>query len=174
MISVLLVNSYDAREMYAEYLRAHHVGVEAVAVPEAALVTLTAIAPDVIVTDFTFQGSSLDGPAFIRLVRAQPQFQETPVIVVSGYVREEDRRAARDAGADLFLLSPCLPSDLFATIGASVACRAKGERIPWNWPSSSAATNPPGLDRRTRPATGAGGPSPFGAASSAHRTPDRT
>jgi CheY-like chemotaxis protein len=161
MISVLLVNSYDAREMYAEYLRAHQVAVEDVAVPEEALVTLTAFAPDVIVTDFTFQGSPLDGPAFVRLLRGQPEFQRTPVIVVSGYVRAEDRQEARDAGADRFLLSPCLPSDLLTEIGETVACRRRGERIPWNSPPASTATNPPSSDRRIRPSITAGAPSSF-------------
>src|SRR2546421_10715927 len=97
--TVLLLNSFDGRDMYAEYLRHRDLTVATAARPEDALDMLETIKPDVIVSDSVFRASELDGPGFIQAVRQRTVSALTPVIVISGYVREEDRRAARAAGA---------------------------------------------------------------------------
>ena len=48
--TVLLVNSFDGREMYAEFLRAHDLMVYEAARPEDAVLFDT-IHPDIVVTD---------------------------------------------------------------------------------------------------------------------------
>src|SRR5947207_3219968 len=102
---------------------------------------LETIKPDVIVSDSVFRASELDGPGFIQAVRQRTVSALTPVIVISGYVREEDRRAARAAGADRYLLKPLLPEALYGEITNALRARARGQRMAWNWSEAS-------LDRR--------------------------
>src|SRR5436305_185690 len=107
--TVLVINSFDGREMYADFLRANGLVVAEAAAPEAAFVHLDTVDPHVVVTDFVFVGSSYDGPACLRALRARVD-RATSIIVVSGYVRQEDRDQAHASGADLYLVKPALPS----------------------------------------------------------------
>ena len=129
---VLLVNSYDERGMYGEFLRHHRLVVDDFARPEEALASLNHHVPDVIVTDFVFTGSEMDGPSFIRSVRARLD-EATSIVVVSGYGRQEDGERARAAGADLFLVKPVLPRDVLYDVRRALARRLDGHRLQWNW-----------------------------------------
>jgi CheY-like chemotaxis protein len=130
--SVLLVNSYDERAMYGEFLRHHRLVVDDFARPEEALASLDHHVPDVIVTDFVFVDSQMDGPSFIRILRARLD-EATSIVVVSGYGRQEDGERARAAGADLFLIKPVLPRDVLYEIRRALARRGEGHRLQWNW-----------------------------------------
>jgi DNA-binding response OmpR family regulator len=139
---VLLVNSFDDREMYAEYLRDAGLVVHALADPDAATQLLPAITCDVAITDMVFARGTISGPAFIRTLRTHLD-RATSIIVVSGRVRQEDREEARRAGADLFLVKPALPSAVLFEVRRALERRKQGRRIEWNWrdmpPSISAA-----------------------------------
>jgi DNA-binding response OmpR family regulator len=139
---VLLVNSFDDREMYAEYLRDAGFLVHAVADPAVALGMLPAISCDVAITDLVFAAGCIPGAAFTRELRARLD-PSTSIIVVSGCVRLEDREEARQAGADLFLIKPALPSAVLFEVRRALMLRKQGRRIEWNWrdlpPSASAA-----------------------------------
>ena len=114
---VLVVNGYaDGRDMYADYLRFNGFMVDAASDPVEALHRIQAVAPDVIVTDFAFPGSGPAGPAFIARVRDMAFGQAPCIIVISGFTQSTDRRQAREAGADRFLLKPCLPKALLRII----------------------------------------------------------
>jgi CheY-like chemotaxis protein len=102
--------------MYARYLQHEGLSVCQARSPATALKALRHIRPDVVVTDYVFPRTRIDGPAFIRQVRKISQRTQPTIIVVSGLVRQEDAQRARAAGADLFLLKPCLPEDLLADI----------------------------------------------------------
>jgi CheY-like chemotaxis protein len=137
-VSVLVVDSSDGGPMYAEFLRSRGFTAWEVATPEQALNRLRTHIPDVVVTDLAFEKSGFDGPAFIRDLRHMPALRNTPVIVVSGFVRVEDRLRARDAGANLFLIKPCLPDDLATQVNDAVATAREGRAIVWNWPDTQA------------------------------------
>jgi len=109
---ILLVNCFDERAMYAEYLE--HVGwhpVQACEVDEA-FATALVVQPDVVVTDMVLPNLGRDGLNLIRQLRANPRTERVCIIVVSGLVTPVDRRDAESAGADVFLMKPCLPQDL--------------------------------------------------------------
>jgi two-component system, cell cycle response regulator DivK len=146
---VLLVNSFDDREMYAEYLRDAGLIVHAIADPAVALGLLPAISCDVVITDLVFAPGAISGTAFTREVRGRLD-PSTSIIVVSGCVRQEDRDGARQAGADLFLVKPALPSAVLFEVRRALALRKLGRRIEWNWHDlpPSASANP---SRRRRP-----------------------
>jgi len=147
-IRIVIVNSFDSGPMYAEYLRSRHLVVHWFSSPDAAQPQLADIGPDVIVTDFVFHRGDTDGPSFIRSVRTMNGFAEVPIVVVSGYVRAVDRMVAREAGATMFLHKPCLPDQLITAIWDVVACRLRGEAMPWNWEPEVPAAAPPTGDRR--------------------------
>jgi DNA-binding response OmpR family regulator len=130
--TVLLVNGFDGREMYADYLRANALLVSDADTPERALRTLESVDPHVVVTDFVFQDSSYDGAGLVRALRTRVD-GATSIIVVSGLARQEDREAARAAGADLYLVKPALPSALLYEVRRALLLRRSGRRLSWNW-----------------------------------------
>ena len=102
--------------MYAEYLRFHGLVVDAVSNPIEALRLIGLSTPDVIVTDFVFPTGQIDGPDFVTRARLSTASQQPFVIVISGFTQRADETRARQAGADRFLLKPCLPKALLREI----------------------------------------------------------
>ncbi|HXC50766.1 MAG TPA: ATP-binding protein [Candidatus Limnocylindrales bacterium] len=72
--------------------------------------------PSVVISDLAMPGE--DGYSFIRRLRAREQRggRQIPAIALTGYVRVEDRRAALEAGFNVFVPKPVEPSELIATI----------------------------------------------------------
>ena len=131
---VVIVDSYrDEGEMYAEYLRSTGAFVEYVRTPEEALPRLRSRPPAVIVADMVFQGSNYDGPAFVHEVRALSTCATTNCIIVSGFPGASDRQRARAAGADLFLVKPCLLEELRWHIARALSAYERNTRAEWNW-----------------------------------------
>ena len=132
--------------MYGEYLRHHRLEVDRCGTPEDALDLLNRQRPDVIVTELVFARRNMTGPAFIQTTRRTVD-NVTSIIVVSGFVRFEDREVAREAGADLFLPKPALPRDVLYQIRRARAAKIDGARLLWNWTQPPA--DPPSIERRT-------------------------
>src|SRR5204862_4727421 len=106
--SVLVVNSFECREMDAAFLPARTTHVDVAQLADA-LAQLDTAQPDVVVTDTVFRGTDVDGAGVIRELRRRLE-GETSIIVVSERARREDREQARAAGADCYLLKPVLPN----------------------------------------------------------------
>ena len=145
--TVLLVNSFDGREMYAEYFRAHSLVVHDVARPEDALALLTGTPCDVLITDLRFLDSALDGTGFIREARSRVD-HTVSIIVVTGLVRCEDREQARAAGADRYLVTPALPRAVLYEVKRALLLRRSGRRLEWNWRDETATSSGVAADRR--------------------------
>jgi DNA-binding response OmpR family regulator len=145
--TVLLVNGHDCREMYGDYFRAHGLIVADAATPEIAFRHLDSIDPDVVVTDVVFPESAFRGREFIEALRARID-RATSIIVVSGFVRNEDREEARAVGADLYLLKPALPSAVLFEVRRALILRRSGRRLAWNWPERAASAARVDRDRR--------------------------
>ena len=146
---VLLVNSFDDRHVYADLLHGHgHTVVEAT-IPEQALRFLAeSRPPDVVLTDIVFVGSAVEGPSFIGDLRARVD-GATSIVVLTGYVRADDRNHARAAGADLFLMKPVVPTAVLFEVHRALILRRGGRRLSWNWPAHpAAATIAPAHERR--------------------------
>ena len=136
--TVLFVNSYDGCEVYLDLLRDRgHTTLHATR-PQDALRLLTSYVPDVVVTDIVFAQSAIDGPAFIRDVRARAD-DATSIVVLSRYVRAADREDAHAAGADLFLTTPAVPAAVLFEVHRALILRRGGRRLPWNWPRRPAS-----------------------------------
>ena len=144
---VLLVSSTeDDRAMYGDYLRHHRLEVDECATPEEALEALERNSPDVLLTELVFPRRGTTGPSLIHAVRAIVD-HATSIIVVSGFVRHEDREVAREAGADVFLPKPALPRDVLYEVRRALAAKAEGQRLSWNW--TAPPEPPPPVERRT-------------------------
>ncbi len=66
--------------------------------------------PDVVISDIGLPG--MDGYALASELRRAPATAGALLIGVSGYGRDEDRRRARAAGFDFYLVKPAAPEDL--------------------------------------------------------------
>ncbi len=62
---------------------------------------------DLILTDVNM--GRMDGYEFIRRVRAEPKYQELPIIIVSTESEGKDKTKGFQAGANLYLVKPCSP-----------------------------------------------------------------
>jgi DNA-binding response OmpR family regulator len=100
---VLLVeDDPSVRRAVARALRTSGFDVTAVADGEQVLSVLTAVRPDVLVTDVSMPG--MDGLEVVRTLRVRGV--QVPALVVSARDEVTDRAAAFDAGADAFLAKP--------------------------------------------------------------------
>ena len=62
---------------------------------------------DLVLTDINMQ--RMDGYEFIRQVRAEKQYQDLPIIIISTECESKDRRKGFEAGANLYIVKPCAP-----------------------------------------------------------------
>jgi two-component system, cell cycle response regulator DivK len=112
---VLVVDDYqDAREMYAESLGASGFSVAEAETGEEAVAKAFELLPDAIVMDLSLPG--MDGWTATRALKADARTRDIPVIALTGNARADASVAARNAGCDAFLIKPCLPDDMVATV----------------------------------------------------------
>jgi diguanylate cyclase len=81
--------------------------------PEA-IVMMSTVRPDVIVTDIAMP--PLDGYQFLAEVKRSPVWQHIPVIAVTGYGDIHDERTVRTAGFAEYLPKPIDPAAMAAAI----------------------------------------------------------
>lgn len=69
---------------------------------------------DLILTDINMTG--MDGYEFIRRVRAEREFEDVPIIIVSTEGEDKDRIKGFQLGANLYLTKPCSPAQMIENI----------------------------------------------------------
>ena len=122
---VLIVDdSADARELYAEYLEFCGFRVATAADGRQALLMTHQDVPDLIVMDLNMP--VMNGWQAIRELKAHKRTSHIPVVAVSGHSGEAATRA-REAGAEVCLTKPCLPSQLARAIRALLVWRRAAE-----------------------------------------------
>jgi CheY-like chemotaxis protein len=72
------------------------------------------VRPDLVLLDVMMPGGS--GLTVIERMRQTPDLAGVPVVVVSAFVSEDDRQAARAAGADGFVGKPFDPDELASIV----------------------------------------------------------
>ena len=100
----------DVRDLYAQYFSRR--GFTVVTADDGAAAIRLALdhIPDVIVMDLAMP--QFDGITAIRRIKADPRTWRTRVILLTGYPHKTIERGALEAGADTFLMKPCLPEEL--------------------------------------------------------------
>ncbi|RZT42489.1 CheR family methyltransferase [Cupriavidus agavae] len=80
----------------------------------SALAQMMTQRPDLLLSDIGM--ADMDGYELLRRLRAQPELQSVLAIALSGYGRESDVRAARNAGFDAHLPKPVIVDNLLSTL----------------------------------------------------------
>jgi PAS domain S-box-containing protein len=102
---VLVVDdNVDAAKSTAMILNLSGYDVHCVHDGPAALQAAQFYRPDVVVLDIGLPGMS--GYEVAQLLRAMPEFKQTPLVAVTGYGQDEDRRRSKEAGIDHHLTKP--------------------------------------------------------------------
>ncbi len=105
MREILRADGYDVRLAYSVH---------------QALSMLQQITPDLILSDVMMP--EVDGLTLIRNLRTDPFLSAIPAIVVSAKAMPEERKAARNAGANAFISKPFQLQDLREVISAFLPC----------------------------------------------------
>lgn len=125
MTSVLLVDPFtDEREMYMYCLCAAGFEVRPFSDSHLAWRAALHLAPDVIVARLR-QLQRPDGIELTRRFRKRNATDRIPIVIITTSIRREDRRAARRAGCDSYLLLPCLPDVLVAEVERLTSIRVR-------------------------------------------------
>ena len=122
--TVLLLESDRSSLVDVDLLRANELIVYPCAELADAQMQLQHVAPDVVVAVLSGRD-----PAIVTGLRRLADFA-TSIIVASV---PAEREAAREAGADSFLLNSASPADLLYEIRRALILRRSGRRLPWNW-----------------------------------------
>jgi PAS domain S-box-containing protein len=113
---ILLVDDNADMRDYIKRLLSQHYTVEAVSNGVAALAAIRQQIPNLILTDVMMP--ELDGFGLLRELRADPQTQELPIILLSARAGEESRIEGLEAGADDYLVKPFSARELLARVEA--------------------------------------------------------
>jgi CheY-like chemotaxis protein len=112
---ILIVDDYqDAREMYAEYLKASGFRVAEARTGLEAVAKARELAPDCILMDLSLPG--IDGWEATRQIKADQKTTAIPVVAITGHASELASRDARAAGCISFVLKPALPDAVVAEV----------------------------------------------------------
>jgi two-component system chemotaxis response regulator CheY len=79
-----------------------------------ALEKLFSNACDLVLTDINMQ--RMDGYEFIRRVRAEKQYEQIPIVIVSTDGLPKQRKKGYEAGANLYVVKPCSPEVMLETL----------------------------------------------------------
>ena len=114
---VLVVDdSPDARGLYGEYLEYLGFRVETAEDGAQAIQSAQREWPAIIIMDLAMP--VLDGWQAIKRLKGDPVTADIPIVALSAFTFGEEPKRAREAGADLCLSKPCLPSQLARVIRA--------------------------------------------------------
>ena len=112
---ILVVDdSQDAREMYAEYLEFSGFRVAEARNGNEAVEQAFALHPDLILMDLSLPG--MDGWEATRRLKADDRTRQIPIVALTGHALAGASEGAKRAGCDSFVTKPCLPDDLVVEV----------------------------------------------------------
>jgi PAS domain S-box-containing protein len=111
---LVLEDSDDSRELFGMVLRSRGCEVELAQSVIEALESASRQPPDVVISDIGLP--DIDGYEFVRRLRQMKGLEQVPVIALSGYATEKDRRRSLEAGFELHLAKPIEPEQLISSL----------------------------------------------------------
>jgi two-component system CheB/CheR fusion protein len=111
---VVVEDNADSREMLCTMLAHEGVTCHSASDGSTALALIDEVSPHVVILDVGLPG--MDGLEVARRIRANPQHREVPLIALTGYGLESDRRATKDAGFDYHLVKPVQLEELLTVL----------------------------------------------------------
>lgn len=116
MKKILLVDDHaDIRRLIRMTLEFEDYEIHEAADGESALRIARQVRPDFVLTDVMMPGP-VDGLEVCRRIKADPEFCDTHVMVVSARGQARDREAGLQAGADTYLVKPFSPLQLIDSL----------------------------------------------------------
>ena len=132
--NILIVEDEEPLTTLLRYnLEAEGYEVDAVARGDDADTRLRETAPDLVVLDWMLPG--LSGIELCRRLRARPQTQGLPIIMLTARGEESERVRGLATGADDYIVKPFSVPELLARIRALLR-RASPSASPWCWRSA--------------------------------------
>ena len=107
---LIIDDAEDNRRMYRMILEHAGYRVEVANDADSGLACARELRPAVVVMDLAMPG--LDGWEATRMLKSDPATSAIGVIALSAFHEPPSRQRARAAGADFFVATPCLPSEL--------------------------------------------------------------
>jgi PAS domain S-box-containing protein len=108
----------DMRDYLSRLLSRHHYQVEAVANGDAALESIRANPPDLVLSDVMMPG--MDGYGLLHTLRSDAATRQIPFILLSARAGEESQVEGRAAGADDYLVKPFSVRELLVRVQATL------------------------------------------------------
>ena len=124
---ILLVEDNGINRLYIETLLADSgYDVRGAGNGKEALSKLDEDVPDIILMDV--QMPVMDGVECARLIRANsdPKRASVPIVALTGYAMESDRKKCIDAGMNAFLSKPFEDEQIFGVVSAELGKLGKG------------------------------------------------
>jgi CheY-like chemotaxis protein len=120
MATILVVDDYSTSQRLLGFIlrQNDHTVVTALHGLDA-LAQLAERSIDLVITDLSMP--EMDGITLLQELRANPQFQNLPVIILTGSAYPHDNPRAKAAGATLFLTKPVESAELIATVARLLA-----------------------------------------------------
>ncbi len=106
----------DIASLVARYLDKAGFAAEVRPSGRAALEAIRASAPDLVILDLMLP--EMDGLDVCRTVRANPQTEDLPIIMLTARAEEAERITGLEIGADDYLAKPFSPNELVARVRA--------------------------------------------------------
>jgi CheY-like chemotaxis protein len=101
-------------ELFNFVLTSNHAEVKTATSAARALEILDSWIPHILISDISMPHE--DGFSFIQKIRKQESIQAIPMIAVTGYSSQDDRKKLRDAGYCEVLIKPIDPDQLLSLI----------------------------------------------------------
>ena len=107
---LLVEDDYGNRVLFADFLE--HCGYRVLPLADGhnCVEIMQEFSPHLMLLDLKLP--HVDGLSLIRSIRHHPRFQLLPILVVSGYAFQADRRKAMAAGATDYMVKPIMPTTL--------------------------------------------------------------
>jgi signal transduction histidine kinase/DNA-binding NarL/FixJ family response regulator len=116
---ILLADDNADMRGYVRRLLGARCVVETVADGQKALEAIQARTPDLVLTDVMMP--NLDGFGLLKAIRANPNWRDLPVLMLSARAGEESRVEGLEAGADDYLVKPFSARELVARVSSLLA-----------------------------------------------------
>jgi len=120
---LLVEDNEDNRIIYSTVLR--HVGYEVVEALDGlqAISLARSVHPDLILMDISIPG--VDGWEATRVLRADPQTREIPIVALTAHALADDRERAQAVGFTSYLAKPVEPRAVVAEVQRWIGTGAK-------------------------------------------------